>query len=74
MRDPTPSTNCADQARPALELLHGGVEILGRDVEDGGAGLLPAGIADYDVQSTKTFHGAIDQFQNRTARLFADRR
>jgi hypothetical protein len=41
--------------------LHRRIEILGREVADGGARLLPAGIADQDVKTAELADRAIDQ-------------
>src|ERR1700704_3797625 len=41
--------------------LHRGVEILCGDVEDRSAGLLPASVADHDVEPAETLNGALDQ-------------
>src|ERR1700716_2682978 len=38
------------------------VEVIRRDVEDGSARLLSAGVADHDIQAAKSLDGPIDQF------------
>src|SRR5437588_4285572 len=41
--------------------LHSGVEVLGRNVQDRGARLLPSGVVDNDVQAAQSFDGVLDQ-------------
>src|SRR3979411_2410732 len=41
--------------------LHRRIEIIRRDVEDGSARLLSAGVADHDIQAAKSLDGPIDQ-------------
>src|SRR3977135_637263 len=41
--------------------LHRRIEIIRRDVEDGSARLLSAGVADPDIQAPKSLDGPIDQ-------------
>ena len=40
---------------------HRRVEFCGRDIEDRGLRLLPAGVADNDVEASKALHGVRDQ-------------